>query len=221
MSDAYSTSAKPLKNALFRGVGVESRRWITVGVGYGWSGKLRNDIRWKALRRFLTAVEEQARNRAIRDLTKDAAIDSRVSVTSDNLVAGRIRRLRATVGEQSWSSIKTAISNYDILVFDITPTKSIKSSRSARRRIRQKLTSPNVWLEIGYALGQKKTVFLVHSKARGHRDLPSDLQGLIVGHLPDDGAQVDVSLRNRLTNAMARVLVAGVRNSGAQIEDTT
>jgi hypothetical protein len=218
MRDAYSTSAKP---SAFGGVSEESRRWITVGVGYGWSGKPRNDVRWKALRRFLTAVEEQARKRAIRDLNKDAAIDLRGLVASDELVAGRVRRLRASVGEPSWSSIKTAISNCDILVFDITPTKSIKPSRSTRRRISQKLTSPNVWLEIGYALGQKKTVFLVHSKVGRHRDLPSDLQGLIVGHLPDEGAQVDVSLRNKLTNAMARVLVAGFRNSGAQIEDST
>jgi hypothetical protein len=122
----------------------------------------------------------------------------------------RVQRLRATVGESSWASIKTAISNCDILVFDITPTKTISPARRTNRRIRQKVTSPNVWVEIGYALGQKKRerVFLIHSKAGGHKDLPSNLHGRMIGHLPDDGGQVDVSLRNKLINVMAKLLVA-------------
>jgi hypothetical protein len=132
--------------------------------------------------------------RAVRELNINA---------STTLRGPRIRRLRATVGETSWTSIKTAISNCDILVFDITPTKAIQ--------VRRKVTSPNVWLEIGYAEGQKKSVFLVHSKAGGYKDLPSDLHGRVIGYVPDGGGQVDVSLRNRLINVMAELLLAEVR----------
>jgi hypothetical protein len=178
--------------------GAGGQRSITVGVGYGWRGEVRNDVRWKALRKFLTAVGEQARTRAARELNKSAATNVRLP---------RIRRLRATVGEQSWASIKTAISNCDILVFDITPTKAIGSARRTHHRVRQKVTSPNVWLEIGYAQGQKKRVFLVHSKAGGYKDLPSDLHGETIGHVPDDGRQVDVAFRNKLMNIMAKLLV--------------
>jgi hypothetical protein len=194
MSDAYSSPPKPLEVNVSPGAGV--RRPITVRVGYGWRGKVRNDVRWTALRKFLTAVGEQARGRAVRKLNKNAAAALRVP---------RIRRLRATVGEQSWASIKTAISNCDILVFDITPTKAGLAGRT-NRRAGQKVTSPNVWLEIGYALGRKKRVFLVHSKVGGYKDLPSDLHGHVIGHVPDDGGQVDISLRNKLVNVMARLL---------------
>ena len=92
-------------------------------------------------------------------------------------------------------------------MFDITPTKAISSAGRTNHRVRHKATSPNVWLEIGYAEGQKKSVFLVHSKAGGYKDLPSDLHGRLIGHVPDDGRQVDVSLRNKLINVMAKLLV--------------
>jgi hypothetical protein len=59
----------------------------------------------------------------------------------------------------------------------------------------------------GYAQGQKKRVFLVHSKAGGYKDLPSDLHGETIGHVPDDGRQVDVSFRNKLMNVMAKLLL--------------
>ena len=195
MSDASSSPPKPFEVYVSPGAG--AGRSITVGVGYGWRGKVQNDVRWKALRKFLTAVGEQARKRAARGLNKDASTALRVP---------RIRRLRATVGEQSWASIKTAISRCDILVFDITPTKAINLSGRTKRRARHKVTSPNVWLEIGYAEGQGKKVFLVHSKAGGHKDLPSDLVGCVIGRVPDDGGQIDSSLRNKLMNVMTNLL---------------
>ena len=175
------------------------RRPITVGVGYGWHGKVRNDVRWRALRTFLNAVGEQARNRAARKLNKSETTSAQLP---------RIRRLRATVSEQSWASIKTAISHCDILVFDITPTKAFSLSGRTNRGVKHKVTSPNVWLEIGYAEGQGKKVFLVHSKAGGHKDLPSDLVGHVIGHVPDDAGQIDISLRNKLINVMTNLLVA-------------
>jgi hypothetical protein len=195
MNSIHSSPSKQL----YLSPNARGRRPITVGVGYSWRGKVQNDLRWKALRKFLNAVGEQARKRAVRELNKGGA---------SNLRLPRIRRLRATVGEPSWVSIKTAISKCDILVFDITPTKRISLAASANRRVGQKITSSNVWLELGYALGQKKRVFVVHSKAGGHKDLPSDLHGQIIGHVPDDGRQVDISLRNKLMNVLAKLLVA-------------
>jgi hypothetical protein len=161
MSDVHSSPPKPL----YLSPSARGRRPITVGVGYSWRGKVQNDLRWKALSKFLNAVGEQARKRAVRELNKGGA---------SNLPLPRIRRLRASVGELSWAGIQTAISKCDILVFDITPTKRISPSARANRRVRQTITSSNVWLELGYALGQKKRVFVVHSKAGGLGKLPAD-----------------------------------------------
>jgi hypothetical protein len=179
---------------------------ISVGIGYGWRGEVHKDQRWKTLRDFLSALEQQARKRASQELSRGINEKSPKSITPYDLRPIRIRRLRATVGENSWVSVRRRIRDSDILVFDITPTKSIKATgRPARTSA--KVTSSNVWLEIGYAYGQAKTVFLVHAKPRGHRDLASDLQGVIVGCLPVDGAQRDRSLCNRLVSTMRKLVI--------------
>ena len=96
------------------------------------------------------------------------------------ILAKTFDQLRATAGEFAWNSIKKRINECDILVFDITPTKSVKAGRRRRlaSRAAAKVVTPNVWLELGYALAKKDNVFVVHSKPNGHADLPSDLGGL-------------------------------------------
>ena len=185
-------------------------RTIDVGVGYGWSGGIHKDLRWKALRKYLKKIEQEALKRADSELK--AYTHSRS--TADALRYGHVRilRLRATVGQFTWSSIKKRINECDILIFDITPTKSVKSGHRRRlaSRAAAKVVAPNVWLELGYALAQKdeNKVFVVHAKPNGHADLPSDLRGLIVGHVPADSVESDKSLRMKLVNTFRKYLVA-------------
>ena len=183
-------------------------RTINIGVGYGWSGGIHKDLRWKALRKYLKKIEQEALKRAASELTKEAHIHPRSLADAPKYV--RISRLRATAGEFAWNSIKKRINECDILVFDITPTKPVKAGRRRRlpSRAAAKVVTPNVWLELGYALAQKDNVFVVHSKPNGHADLPSDLGGLIVGHVPDDSVESDKSLRMRLANTLRKCLVA-------------
>ncbi len=183
-------------------------RTINVGVGYGWHGEVRKDRRWKALRKFLEKVEQEALKRAESELKREGYTVSRNTAdTLKNRV--RIFRLRATLGQFAWTSIKIRIDECDILVFDITPTKSVKAGRRRRvaSRAAAKVVTPNVWLELGYALGWKEHVFVVHAKPNGHKDLPSDLQGLIVGHVPTNSVQSDKALRMKLMNTLRKDLV--------------
>jgi Predicted nucleotide-binding protein containing TIR-like domain len=185
-------------------------RTINVGVGYSWNGEVRKDLRWKALRDVLKKVEQEALKRAASELKREGYTDSR---NTDDALKNRIRifRLRATVGQVAWTSIKSRINACDILVFDITPTKSVRAGRRRREasRAAAKIVTPNVWLELGYALGRKgkERIFVVHAKPNGHRDLPSDLQGLIVGHVPTDSVQSDIALRMKLVNTLRKYLV--------------
>jgi hypothetical protein len=186
-------------------------RTINVGVGYGWKGEVGKDLRWKALRKFLKKVEQEALKRADSELKREGYTDSRNSADALKKCV-RIFRLRATVGQFAWNSIKKRINECNILVFDITPTKSSKAGRRRREasRAAAKIVTPNVWLELGYAYGRKgeEHVFVVDAKPNGHTDLPSDLQGLIVGHITADGVQSDKSLRMKLVNTLRKYLVS-------------
>jgi hypothetical protein len=126
-------------------------RTINVGVGYGWNG----EVWWKALRKFLKKVEQEALKRADSELKREGYTDSR---NSADALKKRVRifRLRATVGPFAWNSIKKRINECDILVFDITPAKSGKAGRRRREtsRAAAKIVTPNVWLELGYAFGR-------------------------------------------------------------------
>ena len=185
-------------------------RTIYVGVGYGWNGEVRKDLRWKALHKYLKKIEKEALKRAVSELKTHT--HSRSTADALKYAHVRILRLRATVGQFTWSSIKKRINEYDILVFDITPTKPVKAGRRRRlaSRAAAKVVAPNVWLELGYALAQKDkdNVFVVHAEPNGHADLPSDLRGLIVGHVPADSVESDKSLRMKLVNTLQKYLVA-------------
>ena len=112
-----------------------------------------------------------------------------------------VRRLRATTGLFTWESIREAIAASDVLVFDITPTKPPEMKGASYT------VSPNVWMELGYALALGKKVFVVHRDGHGHQSLPSDLGGLIVGSIPDDGKVRDLSLRMALVNHLRDLIL--------------
>jgi hypothetical protein len=111
----------------------------------------------------------------------------------------RVERLRASAGRFAWENIRSRIDGADILVFDYTPVAKAGKDRA--------VTSGNVWLELGYAYGRKapENVFVTHAEADGHHDIPSDLGGLIVGHLPDRGGVGDRSLRAAIAGAVKRI----------------
>lgn len=175
---------------------------IKVGVGYTWDGDIQSDKRWHALRTCLNVIAKEALKRASQELSHQITFDDeKVPKTTtgarkqhSDKAAISVRRLRATTGSFTWESICKSISNSEALIFDITPTKP------PEKRGYPYTVSPNVWMELGYALGLGKKVFVVHRDQNGHHSLPSDLQGLIVGLLPDDGKARDQSLRMALVN---------------------
>lgn len=178
-------------------------REVRIGVGYGWNGKVGEDERWKALRTFLTKCAEEARQRVSAGLTP--AVGSEEDVVdgeSSTLVPGvKVFRLRASAGQFTWPSVEEHISGADVLVFDTTPTKKVQGTD-------EHVVAPNVWLELKYSLGRNKKVFVVHKEHSGWKELPTDLNGLLVGHIPDGGAASDVSLRMSLVQALVSALTA-------------
>lgn len=181
---------------------------VAVGVGYGWN----DGDRWEELRGFLKSVVEDAQNRARRaaqdtilwdeDQDAHASPDEQLARSAPPIPAVRIARLRATPGRFVWPSIKQHIDRSDILVFDITQTSGIADASTS-----DKVVSPNVWLELGYALGTGKPVYLTHRDATAHRDLPSDLSGMMIGHVPKGPANVDRSLRMSLVMTLRECLI--------------
>jgi len=179
-------------------------RSLDIGVGYGWSGKVSSDARWKELRDFCKGAASQGRNAALAALTmavnsedEEADVADAKGIALPNVC---VTRLRASVGRFTWDSIKEHIDDCDILVFDLTPTKP---GADGTERL-----SPNVWIEIGYALAKvNKRVFLVHAEENGYKQLPTDLSGMIIGHLPRAGIKsTDASLRSSLVGAVSKLL---------------
>lgn len=183
-------------------------RAITIGVGYGWSnGPVHKDERWQELRTFCSAAAEQGRKMAAAMLTRGVSVeDQECPIVSLALALPRISvaRLRGSIGRFTWDSVRQHIDDSDIVVFDVTPTKL---AGKIYRHV-----SENIWLEIGYALADRqKSVFLVHSEEGGHEMLPSDLRGLLIGHLPSkSGKQYDVSLRTSLAVEVRRLAIVRV-----------
>ncbi len=180
-------------------------RTITIGVGYGWSkGPLHKDKRWQELRTFCSAAAEQGHKMAAAMLLRGVS-DEEQECQIDNLalVLPRISvaRLRGSIGQFTWDSVRQHIDDSNIVVFDVTPTKLADKVH--------RYVSDNIWIEIGYALAdRKRSVFLVHSEEDGHKILPSDLRGLMIGHLPSkSGKHHDVSLRTSLAVAVRRLAV--------------
>lgn len=177
-------------------------REVRIGVGYGWDGEVREDERWLALRTFLTKCGEEARRRASVGLAPAVGADEEAiesGEASSSVPGVKVFRLRASAGQFTWPSVEEHIRGADLLVFDMTPTKQIQGTEVRG-------VTPNVWLELGYSLGRGKTVFVVHKDQMGHRELPSDLRGLLVGHIPDGGVASDISLRMSVVQALVSAL---------------
>jgi hypothetical protein len=187
---------------------------VNVWVAYSWTGGVSTDRRWRDLRTMLSKVAKEARGRAAR--LKEASVEvedepgagsalesgRRRKSAGGNLPSIRIARLRATVGTFVWSSISARIREADLVIVDLAPPET-------------KGVSANVWLELGLALGclPAERVCVLHSDADGFRDLPSDLHGLMLGHLPPGGAAADRGLRARLVSTLVGLLLA--RTTGA------
>jgi hypothetical protein len=178
-------------------------RSISIGIGYSWSeSPVHQDVRWQELRDFCRAAGEHGRNLARASLTQGVSHEeeeSSVNGVEWSVPHVNVIRLRGSIGRFTWESICQHIDDSDILVFDLTP--AIRGKKS--------YLSANVWIEIGYALAKPdKAVFLVHSDADGHKLVPSDLRGLLIGHLPIKGeAQRDTSLRMSLASTVRRLAI--------------
>lgn len=188
-------------------------RAITIGVGYGWSdGPVHKDERWQELRTFCTAAAEQGRKMAAAMLTRGVSVEDQEAQTDDMasvLPRISVARLRGSIGQFTWDSVRQHIDDSNIVVFDVTPTKLAGKIRH--------YVSENIWLEIGYALADRqKSVFLVHSEKGGYEVLPSDLRGLLIGHLPSkSGKHYDVSLRTSLAVEVRRIAVERVEEAAS------
>ncbi len=185
-------------------------RSITIRIGYTWDDKLAKDERWRALREFCESAGRQGLSQAntllARAVTAEDDGEGEPSSLEEAWKAGRlpglrVERLRASAGRFAWENIRSRIDGADILVFDYTPVA--KGGRDVAA------TSGNVWLELGYAYGRKEpeNVFVTHAESDGHHDIPSDLRGLIVGHLPDSGGVGDRSLRAAIAGAVKRIAI--------------
>jgi hypothetical protein len=194
---------------------------ISIRIGYTWDGAVHDDARWKRLRALCESAGRQGLSQAA------AAIEHQVSGDEDDLSSGqsaaevkwgegrlpglRVERIRAVAGRFAWASIRRRIDDADIVLFDYTP---IAKPDSAAR------TSDNVWLELGYAWGKKdeECVFLTHADSKAYRVLPSDLNGLIVGWIPNAGESGDDrSLRAAIAGAVKRLAL----ERAEQVEEST
>lgn len=181
---------------------------ITIRIGYTWDGDVRKDARWQALRDFCESAGQQGLKQAQAALARAVTTDDDTDGESGGLEAAwaagllpglRVERLRASAGRFAWESIRSRIDGADVLVFDFTPVA--KAGKDAA------VTSGNVWLELGYAYGKKHVddVFVTHANSKGHHDIPSNLQGLIVGHVPHEERGHDASLRASIAGAVKRI----------------
>ena len=123
------------------------------------------------------------------------------AAVDEALVPGvSVLRLRATAGGFTWPSITEHLQDCHVLVFDLTPNKRFEDTDKL-------FVSPNIWLELGYALRTGKRVYLVHEHKKGFASLPSDLKGFQMGCIPADGGQADTSLRMSLVGTIRRLLL--------------
>jgi len=188
---------------------------IKIGIGYGWASEgVYCDDRWQELKGFCKSAASQGRNSALASVRRPVSTDDDEleEMPDDRIPNVNVSRLRASVGRFTWDSIKEHIDDSDVLVFDLTPTRTDAKG--------QPYLTSNVWLEIGYALARpEKRVFLVHADEKGHTSLPSDLNGLIVGCLPHgDIPQNDISLRSSLAGEVSRLIRARLGDTPARVD---
>ncbi|HOU22000.1 MAG: hypothetical protein KBC66_02670 [Kiritimatiellae bacterium] len=204
---------------------------VKIAIAYAWGrrdqpdpGVLR-DKRWKALRTFAVKAHEEALRRYERRMRQmklsspmyledeDALgtvgkrrqrLSGKNGVAITKVYAPVTRRLRAGAGRFIWEDILQRINEADILIFDLTPRKG------------EETTASNVVLELGAALAvsPSKPVFpVIDNAARFKQLVPSDLCGLIVGVIPDNGSAQDRALYSaiveRIADCVERKLIRG------------
>jgi len=180
---------------------------IRISVGYGWAeGPVSKDQRWKDLRDCCKVAAEHGRKLAAAMLSRSVIDEDQTANPHDvdlKLPTVSVARLRGSVGRFTWESVRQHIDDSDILLFDITPTKSFA---------RKMVVSENIWIEVGYAFANSnKSVFLVHADKAGHRSLPSDLRGLVVGHVASSPEKShDPSLRQSLASEVKRLILGRI-----------
>ncbi len=199
---------------------LRARGPVRIGVGYQWDGDhALSDARWKVLRTFLETTARAARNSAIRAAGRSVVAEDDEQTVVDDVAAVAaeeerveererehgvrqvtVARLRATVGDFIWSSVTRHIDDCDVLVFDITPKKAVEGNSKP-------MVAPNVWLEFGYAHGRGKPVYAIHQAWDKDHPPPSNLHGLMIGTIPEDGKMFDNSLRMALVNTLRRLLL--------------
>jgi hypothetical protein len=181
---------------------------IKIAIGYSWSGTVHRDSRWKDLRDFCVRAADYGLKQAAASFRKQVSTDDdKENTIPRSFPRVDVARLRASAGQFVWPSISRRIDAADILIFDITAAEDTTTGKAQR--------SANVWLELGYALAQSsrdgKAVFVVHAEHDGHKEIASDLQGLMVGHAPKDGAlNKDQSLRFAVAGQVKRLALAAL-----------
>lgn len=188
---------------------------LVIAVGYSWDGgDVRNDQRWKTLKKYcmdiqkiaMTTWQRRAQN-VFSDIEPgEVTISSKCDVPASKApYRPEVRRLRASVGSFIWESIKEHIHQADILIFDLKPT-----SRGGR-------PSLNVFLELGYALPlvEAKPIFVVGTAAEIKKvdRMISDLKGLMLGIIPEDGAMTDISLRSSMIGVCMEIATRKFSNA--------
>ena len=188
---------------------------LRIAVGYSWDGgEVHNDQRWKTLQKYCTNIQQSAmatwqkrEQNIFTDIEPGAeAISSKCDVPASKApYRPEVRRLRASVGSFIWESITEHIHQADILIFDLKP-----KSKGGH-------PSLNVFLELGYALHlvKAKPIFVVGTDAEINEidKTISDLKGLMIGKIPENGAMTDISLRNSMIGACMEIATQKFSNA--------
>jgi hypothetical protein len=178
---------------------------VTIGIGYSWNGSsARRDQRWKELSSLCRTFGAEARKRAAARLIKGVSAEddeTPVKAKDPSVAPVRVVRLRGSVGSFTWESITAHIMRCDIALFDLSEREENKGNTPP--------VSSNVWVELGYALARDGVrVFVVSDHPQAHARLPSDLAGMMVGHVPRGKAHArDQALRASLVSAIADALM--------------
>ena len=156
---------------------------IKVRVGYGWQKFYGDESQRKGKDVLYDTFWQSLKNlfKPTCDGFKDSKDGHGISVS--------LGRLRASHGRFVWPTIEKRITEADVLIFDVAaaPSKDI-SGKSGDLKQYIKQLNANVLLEIGYALGCGKRVFLMcpkHLFSQVPSDLSSFLWTLYVGRIKE------------------------------------
>jgi hypothetical protein len=152
---------------------VEGMKNIKVFVGYGWQKFYGDESQRKG-----KDVLYDTFWKSIQGIFKKTCDGFNVSKDGHEISVS-LRRLRASHGRFVWPTIEKRIAEADALIFDVAaaPSKDISGKSGDLNKFVSQLNA-NVLLEIGYALGCGKRVFLMCPKHLFSK-VPSDLSGFL------------------------------------------